>query len=176
LLQQPISAKDTVELQIQVLDGDKVLHSEDAQGAPCRLVDGSRGRGGYSRLFPRLNLSICPTSNLFGWLWSEQAAEKSDVRVVRAFRPAFKCLLLSTGVGFQPTAGLPFRLFQLPVKPSLSKQWNLRDPYRELLEAEKNYYEEVLPAFRLTGPEAAKIIGDSSVRRGIQSLVGGWFN
>jgi len=60
-----------------VLDGDKVLHSEDAQGAPCRLVDGSRGRGG----FPRLNLSICATSNLFGWLWSEQAAEKSDVRV-----------------------------------------------------------------------------------------------
>src|ERR1039457_1568633 len=103
-----------------------------------------------------LPISICATSNLFGWLWSEQAAEKSDVRVVRAFRPAFKCLLLSTGVGFQPTAGLPFRLFQLPVKPSLSKQWNLRDPYRELLEAEKKFMKKSPQLFALLAQKQLK--------------------
>lgn len=89
---------------------------------------------------------------------SQLALSQQAFQVVRAFRPALKCLLLSTGVGFQPRAGPPFRLFQLPVKPSPSKQWNLRDLYSELLEAEKTHYEEVPPAFRLTGPEAAKII------------------
>ena len=47
--------------------------------------------------------------------------------------------------------------FRFPRRPT-SKQWNLRDLYSELLEAEKTHYEEVPPAFRLTGPEAAKII------------------
>jgi uncharacterized Fe-S cluster-containing radical SAM superfamily enzyme len=103
-----------------VLDGDKVLHSEDAKVHHVALLTAAE----------------------------EGAGTRGCSRV------------------------LTFRFARRPT----SKQWNLRDPYRELLEAEKNYYEEVLPAFRLTGPEAAKIIGDSSVRRGIQSLVGGWFN
>jgi uncharacterized Fe-S cluster-containing radical SAM superfamily enzyme len=85
-----------------VLDGDKVLHSEDAKvhhGALLTAAEEGAGTRGCSRV-------------------------------------------------------LTFRFARRPT----SKQWNLRDPYRELLEAEKNYYEEVLPAFRLTGPEAAKII------------------
>jgi len=67
-----------------------------------------------------------------------------------------KCLLLSTGVGFQPTAGPPFRLFQLPVKPSSSKQWNLRDLYSELLEAEKTHYEEAPQLFALLAQKQLK--------------------
>jgi hypothetical protein len=53
LLQQPTVHKDTVELQIQVLDGDKVLHSEDAkvhQVALLTAAEEGAGTRGCSRV------------------------------------------------------------------------------------------------------------------------------
>src|ERR1035437_11134839 len=48
---------------------------------------------------------------------AKQTAERSDVRVVRAFRPASKLFIFVISSGLQPARDLLFRPFPHPVEP-----------------------------------------------------------